>query len=115
MEDNRRLSDYNLKDSSTLHVCDRMDMQIQMVQAQTGKTSTMNVVPSLTVLDLKQRIENQERIPIVQQFLTFGTRVLMENRTLSDYNIENENSMIIRVRHRAGGTGANRCRRRLRR
>ena len=45
LEGNRRLSDYNIKDGSTLHVCHRVDMQIQMVQAQTGKTSTMNVVP----------------------------------------------------------------------
>ena len=52
----------------------------------------MNVVPSLSVLDLKHRIENQERIPVAQQILIFGARVLMENRTLSDYNIQNENN-----------------------
>jgi hypothetical protein len=63
LEGDCRLSDYNIKDGSTLHVCDRMDMQIQ-VQTQTGKTSTMHVVPSLTVFVLKQRIENQERVPI---------------------------------------------------
>ena len=56
LEDNRMLSDYIIKDGSTLHVCDSMDMQIQILQAQTGKTSTMNVVPSLTVLDLKLRL-----------------------------------------------------------
>ena len=104
MQGNRKLSDYNFKDGSLLHVCDRRDMQIK-VQTQTGKTSTLDVVPSLSVLLLKHRIESIERIPIDQQFLTFGTWVLMDDRTLSVYNIQKEDTMIIRVRHRTGGNG----------
>jgi hypothetical protein len=48
-----------------------------------------------TILQLKERIQDIERIPIGQHRLTFGGHLLKERRTLLDYDIKNKD--IIRL------------------
>ena len=93
-DEEKLLSDYNIKVYDTLHVRYQLrgDMQIYYIRTLEGNITALQVDPSYTIQNVKLRIEGREGIPEHKQKLYCG-KSLDDKCTLLECGIDNESTL----------------------
>eukprot|EP00736_Rhodelphis_marinus_P012862 Rmarinus@m.26315 len=106
LEDGRTLADYNIQKESTLHLVLRLrgGMQIK-VKTLTGKQIEIDIEPTDRIGYIKERVEEKEGIPPMQQRLIFGGKQLADNKTSQEYGIEGGSVLHLVLALRGGALG----------
>ncbi len=94
LDDERTVSECHIMKESTLHLVLRVPVTTRVfIKMLTGKTVSIVVEDTDTIQDIKEKILQQEQIPVDQQRLVFGGRELENSKLLSQYNIQNESTL----------------------
>ena len=100
LEDKRTLCDYNIKGESVLYITFLHAPMHLYVKTLMGRTIALVVDSSYTVEDVKADIEYEEGIPVCQQRLLLGGKQLLNEKTISHYNIQNDTTLQLLIRWR---------------
>jgi len=87
LKNHKSFSNYNIPQESIIHaVKNNSEFQIFVINL-IGKTIVINVKPSNTIQEVKQKIEMRDNIPIDMQILNYSGKILDNNKTIYDYFI----------------------------
>ena len=94
LEDRRTLSDYNIKNKSSIHlmILHHRKMQI-FVNSGTDQTITLEIKPSSTIKDIKVKIAETEGISPDRQHLVFDSKELENDQIFGELNIPKESTI----------------------
>ena len=100
LEDGRMLTDYNIKQDSTLTMVLRLrggsiEVHVKML---TGKMFSILIEENDTLGHVKAKIEEVEGYPVTQQRLVFGGKNLNDGQPISDYDIEQDSTIHLIIR-----------------
>ncbi|CAN6352489.1 unnamed protein product [Urochloa humidicola] len=94
MENNfTTLADYNIQHQSTLDLVEKM--QIHIKEPLQGLTFTVDVDSSDSIDNIKDKVENNDGFPKSRQCLIFANEQLEGKRTLADYNICKDSTLLL--------------------
>jgi ubiquitin len=117
IQDDRKLSSYNILNESTIHLVPRLregptsealanpepsDSFRLFVKTLSGKTIVLSGTPRHTILDLKDQVQVSQGIPSDQQRFIFAGKQLEDEYTLGEYGIGAEATLHLVLRLRMG-------------
>ena len=105
LQDAREMQWYHMVDGSTVQVCDARKLSVY-VEIEAGRTILVPAAASLPIGSLKRAVQSHVRVALHCFCLTRGTVMLMDDRTLSDYNIQHEDTLQYRLRTLGGSMPA---------
>jgi len=92
LEEYRNIEDYNLNNGCIIYLIYCQFIQIY-VRTLSGKYITVYAQESETISYIKEKIEYMTKISVYGQLLIYNGKYLEDNKTLSDYNIQEHNSI----------------------
>ena len=80
------------------------EIQLKIKMTSNAKIYNVKIAKSDTILKLKEEVEKQAQIPPEGQNLVYKGRILVNEKLISDYNIENDHTIILVKKHIAPKT-----------
>jgi ubiquitin C len=93
MDNHKRIGYYSIPNNAIIDIELRDYELMVFIKTLTGQTITVRVTPRDTVGDVKQKIFEQEGIPVDRQRMIFVGEQLNDNHRLLDYRIEHESAV----------------------
>ena len=89
LRDGHTLADYNIQDYNQINAILRLAGGTRiLVKTLTGKELELDVEPNDTIERIKERVQEKEGIPPMQQRLIYGGKQIADEKTVRDYKIE---------------------------
>lgn len=71
------------------------EIQVKIKMTSNAQVYNVKITKSDTILKLKEEVEKQTQIPPLSQNLVYKGRILVNEKLVSDYNIENDHTIIL--------------------